>query len=304
MAVLIRLEGGPHLGLLAVEPPLQATISLGVNEDLQRDDGGQPYAYAVYALDRQDVEPVYVFRAYKRAGDQPFLVEFIGGPKSGIHPLPQPPATYGPQVRCILKPDGSLHEGIGPAGSAAIYERRWHGGEQKYVFAALVDTVQSAALATKPIPEDRLEEAIKSFYENPNYDIYTTKPTDRHAQVLVQVGHRRAHVDVGIASVIRELFRLGLDTIGSCQEGDKGEPFEGQAYIGFCRERDARHFYNILAAGGIEATFKPKRLMITNRRSADSPPEDLIEVPAGNVMFPSYQIERITELLRGEASDA
>jgi hypothetical protein len=231
-------------------------------------------------------------------------VEFVGGPKSGNHYRPQPPAIYGPQVRCNLKPDGSLHDGIGPVGSVAIYERRLVDGEQKYVFAALVDTGQSGAQATKLVPEDRLEEAIKGFYENPNYDIYTTKPTDRHQQMLVHVGHRRAYVDVGIAGVIRELFRLGLDTIGSCQEGAKGEPFEGQAYIGFCRERDARHFYNILAAGGIEATFKPKRLMITNRRSADSPPEDLIEVPSGNVMFPSYQIERITELLQSEDSDA
>lgn len=231
MAEFVRVEGGPHLGLIPVEPPLQPSIALGVNEDLARDDGPQPYAYAIYALERQAAELVYVFRAYRRAQNQPFVA----------------------------------------------------------------NTAQCAA-------EDRLEDAIKGFYENPNYDIYTTKPTDRHEQVRVQVGHRRAHVDAGIASVIRELFRLGLDTIGSCQEGAKGEPFEGQAYVGFCRERDARRFYNILTSGGIESTFKPKKLKIVTRRAPDAPPEDQI-VPSGNVMFPSSEIERISQLLQSEISE-
>ncbi|MCI0632234.1 MAG: hypothetical protein L0Y44_16445 [Phycisphaerales bacterium] len=299
MSALIRVEGGPHLGLIPVEPPLQATIALGVNEDLARDDGPQPYAYAIYEPQGQAAEPVYVFRAFGRDHNQPFMVEFVGGPKSGIHALPQPPATFGPQVRCLLTADGALHEGSGPVGGVAIYERRWVGRAQKYVLASLDDNPQSATHATQVAGEDRLENAIKGFYETPNYDIYTTKPTDRHQQVLVHLGHRRAHVDAGIASVIRELFRLGLDTIGSCQEQAKGEPFEGQAYIGFCRERDARRFYNILTSGGINATFKPKKLKIVTRRSTDEPPEDQI-VPSGNVMFPSCQIERITQLLRSE----
>jgi hypothetical protein len=303
MAALVRLEGGPHLGLIAVEPPLQASIALGVNDGLERDDGPQPYAYAVYARESLAVEPVYVFRAYRRAQDQPFLVEFVGGPKSGIHPLPQPPATFGPQVRCLLKPDGTLHEGVGPVGSEAIYERRWVGRVQKYVFASPDHSPQSIAPATDSVGEDRLEDAIKSFYDNPNYDIYTTKPTDRHQQVLVQVGHRRAHVDVGIVSIIRELFRLGLDTIGSCQEGAKGEPFEGQAYVGFCRERDAKRFYNMLTSGGIAATFKAKKLKIVTRGRSDAPAEH-IEVPSGNVMFPSCDIERVAELLRSETLNA
>jgi hypothetical protein len=190
---------------------------LGVNERLERDDGSQPYAYAEYELQRQDGEPVYVFRAYLR--DQ---------------------------------------------------------------------------------NEDRLNEAIKSFYENPNYDIYTTRPTDRHQQVLVQVGHRCAHVDAGIASIIRELFRLGLDTIGSCQEQAMGEAFEGHAYVGFCREGDANRFYNLLRSSGIEATLKPKKLKILSRRSPGGPLEDQIEVPSGNVMFPSYEIERVAQLLQSE----
>jgi hypothetical protein len=304
MAAFVRVEGGPHLGLLPLEPPLQATISLGVNEDLQRDDGQEPYAYAIYALESQGAEAVYVFRAYSRALDQPFMVEFVGGPKAGIHALPQPPATFGPHVRCPLNEDGSLHEGNGPVGSVAIYERRWAGRAQKYVFSSLDNGSQTVADAAKLVSEDRLEDAIKNFYENPNYDIYTTKPTDRHEQVLVQLGHRRAYVDVGIASVIRELFRLGLDTIGSCQEGAKGEPFEGQAYVGFCRQRDARRFHDILTSSGIEATFKPKKLMILNRRTPDAPREDLIEVSAGNVLFPTCRIERITELLRSEIPTA
>ncbi len=297
MVEFVRVEGGPHLGLLSIEPPLPATITLGVNEDLERDDGPEPFAYAIYALDGQAVEPVYVFRAYGRDQNQPFMVEFLGGPRSGVHALVQPPATYGSEVRCLLNVDGTVHDGVGPVGGVAIYERRWVGKVQKYVFASIDNNPQPAADHAKPADEDRLEDAIRSFYANPNYDIYTTKPTDRHAQVLVQVGHRRAHVDVGIASVIRELFRLGLDTIGSCEEQAKGEPFEGQAYVGFCRERDAKRFYDIVTAGGINATFKPKKLKILTRRSPDAPPEDQV-VPAGNVMFPACDLERIAELLR------
>jgi hypothetical protein len=44
-------------------------------------------------------------------------------------------------------------------------------------------------------------------------------------------------------------------------------------------------------------------LKITTRQTSDAPP-DLIDAPSGNVMFPSCQIERITELLRGEMPDA
>jgi hypothetical protein len=174
------------------------------------------------------------------------------------------------------------------------------GGVQKYAFACLDDAPQSIADATEFLREDRLDKAINNFYENPNYDIYTMKPTGRHEQVLVQVGHRRANVDVGIASVIRELFRIGLDTIGSCQERPKGETFAGQAYVAFYRERDATRFYNILCSAGIEATIKPKSMKISGRRSADGPPEDEFEVPSGNVMFPSCEIERATQFLRCE----
>jgi hypothetical protein len=232
MTGFIRVEGGPHLGLAPVEQPLPPRIALGVNESLERDDGPQPYAFAVYELQHQDGEAVYVF--------------------------------------------------------------------QKYVLGSLDDRPQAAS-ATEALREDRLNEAIKSFYENPDYDIYTTRPTDRHEQVLVQVGHRRAQVDAGIASVIRELFRMGLDTIGSCQEQAKGEPFEGQAYVGFCRERDARRFYNILNSAGIEATFKPKKVKILSRRSPGGPLEDQLEVPSGNVMFSSCVIERVAEILRSES---
>jgi hypothetical protein len=60
--------------------------------------------------------------------------------------------------------------------------------------------------------------------------------------------------------VIRELFWLGLDTIGSCQEQAKGETFEGQAYVGFYSEPDARRFHGILSSAGIEATQRTKTL--------------------------------------------
>jgi hypothetical protein len=53
MTGFIRVEGGPHLGLTPVEPPLHPTIALGVNVRLERDDAPEPYAYAIYKLKRQ-----------------------------------------------------------------------------------------------------------------------------------------------------------------------------------------------------------------------------------------------------------
>ena len=243
MADLVRVEGGPHVGLTPVQSPLQPTIALGVNESLERDDGPAPYAYAIYDLKRQGDEPVYVFRAYGRLQEHHGVIQPVSHSRSPV-----------------------------------------------------------TANATVALHEKRIEEAIQNFYENPDYDIYTTRPTDQHEQVFVQVGHRRAHVDVAIADLIRELFRLGMDTIGSCQGRPKGQSLDEEAYIAFVRERDARRFYEILTSAGIEATGKPTRLKILTRQTADGPPADQIEVPGGNVMFPASAIDRITQRLQAEES--
>jgi hypothetical protein len=241
MVVLVRVEGGPHVGLASVQSPLQPMITLGVNQSLERDDGPAPYAYAIYDLKREGDELLYVFRSYARARQQPDVAESVAGP--------------------IVPP---------------------------------------TADSTATLFEKRIDEAIQNFYENPNYDIYTTRPTDQHEQVFVQVGHRRAHVDTGIADLISELFRLGMDTIGSCQGRPKGQSLDEEAYIAFVRERDARRFYEILTSAGIEATGKPTRLIILTRQMVEGPTTDQIEVPGGNVMFPATAIDRITQLLQSE----
>jgi hypothetical protein len=298
MGAFIRIEGGPHLGIFPVESHPPKVIALGVSEQLERDDGPNPCAFAMYELIQQGEELVYAFRSYMRPNRQPFMVEFVGGPRQGIHPMPQPAVTFGPFVRCPLKPDGTVHEWIGPVGGVAVYERASDVGPGKYFFQSVDTSAEAIAAVTEAVMEQCIDEAIHHFYSHPKSQADPTQSAEGRKQVLVEVGHRRARVDAGIAEVIRELFRLGLDTRSSSQEIPSPEKFAGQAYVAFHRARDAKRFYELLRGANIEATLEETTISISARRSADSPREDQVEIPSGKVMFAASQIDETARLLR------
>jgi transcriptional regulator with XRE-family HTH domain len=64
----------------------------------------------------------------------------------------------------------------------------------------------------------------------------------KHQQVVVEVGDRKAEVDVGIAPLIRELWVAGIDTYLSCQQNTLG-----RIWIDFCSVEEMVSFLNVVA---------------------------------------------------------
>jgi hypothetical protein len=88
----------------------------------------------------------------------------------------------------------------------------------------------------------------------------------KHRQVHIERGNRRAVVDAELASVILELWRLGIDTGMSCQDN------QGRVLIEFPGDSDAGKFLNMLAAAGPDAADDLASLY--NRMSGDRKPDD------------------------------
>jgi hypothetical protein len=63
-----------------------------------------------------------------------------------------------------------------------------------------------------------------------------------HQQVVVEVGDRKAQVDVGIAPLIRELWVADIDTCLSCQQD-----WLGRIWIDFSSVEEMVSFLNVVA---------------------------------------------------------
>jgi hypothetical protein len=159
---------------------------------------------------------------------------------------------------------------------------------------------ETLAEAREAIKDQAITNAINNFYENPNYDIYKNKPTDRHVQVAIQVGHRRAEVDERIAPLIEAVWRLNLDTMGSCEDRPVDYQYPGMAYIWFPRLKDANRFEEILKNAGVECISVPKQCRL--RRENDQKAENTLTIDGANIMYAPSDTGRIVELLRSQPS--
>lgn len=299
MPTTITLEDGPYAGTLDFPQPPGDGIGLPVDEQLNRTKGSNPFAYAIYQRQQRAGNDVYVLARYQRKDNQPFPIHFVDGPAAGYLPAPQPAQHLDPEQRVYLTPEGTQYQGRGEPAGVAVYERREADGRFFYALREIDSSPETVRAAIEAINEERLTEAIGNFYASPDYDIYSMKPTGEHVQVPVEVGHRRGHVDEGIASLIGEVWRLGLDTLGSCQERPPGSSNAGKAYLGFPRMRDARFFYQRLSEAEIPATFAEKKLEIANKPNPDASALETFELDSANVLFDPNDIERIVNLFRG-----
>lgn len=89
--------------------------------------------------------------------------------------------------------------------------------------------------------------------------------TTHHKQVPVNVGHRWAEVDEGIARLIEQIWLADIDTALSCQENQPGI-----VWIFFPSASGARRFLNIVAQYEREAESVYQRVL----RSAHDPAQD------------------------------
>jgi hypothetical protein len=64
-----------------------------------------------------------------------------------------------------------------------------------------------------------------------------------HETKLVEFGDQRAEIDVDIADLVLNLWKLGLRTSNSCQDSVP----KGFVWISFCSSDDAEQFLNLVA---------------------------------------------------------
>lgn len=133
------------------------------------------------------------------------------------------------------------------------------------------------------VAKHRGREAAAAFYESMDYDIYSRPPTGDHEQVFVELGERRAFVDKKMAGIVAQVWRLGLDTAGSCQERPSGK-----AYIGFCVPGQGQDFMSLFDGVNIDVELKETTTKIQNPKTGE-----MIELDTANVLFSPTEIENI-----------
>lgn len=285
----VKFVGGPVAGANFEGPDLEF-IGIPLDENFQYIAAGEPFAQASYKRQESDGVVRYCFLTIRRPNDQPFPVEFVGGPAEGIVPL-SGPIQYGPEefplpLTVDMKPLKNGGEVVG----IAIYGRRQEEGKWRYHFLRTETSGPILEEVKAQTARRRLKQAMNAFYRSPNYSIYTVQPTDEHPQVRIQVGQRMASVDERLGLLIQEVWRLDLDTLGSCQERKSG-----QGWIGFPIAEEGDAFQRVLSQAAIPSTVERR---IGHIAPSDRPDEK-IEYEYVHVLFASCDIDRITSHVRG-----
>ena len=130
--------------------------------------------------------------------------------------------------------------------------------------------------------------AMKRFYENPNYAIYSTPQPPHHEQVKIVIGDRVACVDKGISEVIECLWQLDLDTLGSCECRPSGK-----AYVNLPVPLHADTLQKILLEHGIDSELNRK-----TRSVVDPSTHRAILIPGGDILFRVSDIPAVLAALR------
>lgn len=296
MSTKIRLEGGPYAGQTIAVPQQMEQIGLGVNEAGEPDQGDSPIAVVVYRkVSVSEGVDLFKLLGFRRQDGGKFSIEFADGPAKGFNPAPQPAQFLEPTQRMPVKADETAFRGDGEIAGEAVYERRKTDGKWKYHFVAIERDAERIKALNDEAKERRLDEALSRFYESPNYGIYSKPPTDDHPQVLVELRKRRAHVDEKIAPVILLAWKLGMDTLGSCQQILSDKKSE-KAYVAFPKQADARRFEKVLAEAGIDAAFEPKSLTVA-RKSDTGEIGEKFSYETANITFASADIGRVADAL-------
>jgi len=235
----------------------------------------------------------YEFTTVQRPDRQPFPVEFANGPAQGVLNLSQP-IEYAPEEFAVpLNNKMKPLEDEATIAAVAVYERRQSHGRWRYHFLRTETSGPLLEHVRSQTGKSRLKQAVDAFYQHPLDAIYSVKPKGEHPQVFVQVGHRMGNVDEKVAPLIRELWRLGFDTIGSCQAGRTGK-----GYLGFPFAPQGNAFHKILSDAGLYSVAEQKTVSIGRRSSLNASPEDKMIFESVNVSFASDDIGRIVDLLR------
>lgn len=118
----------------------------------------------------------------------------------------------------------------------------------------------------------------------------------RHPQVsLEHPDGGTLPVDRGIAPLVRELWRVGAPTTGSCQELNPGE-----AWVAFATVEDAERMATLVgpSAQVVEVAYETEDVRKRARALAAADPHNTYA--EGAVLFPSRLISRVARRIRRE----
>jgi hypothetical protein len=287
-----KFVGGPLAGANYEGPGLES-IGVPLDENLRFISAGTPFALAGYRRQVIDGAVRYCFITIQRPNNQPFPTEFVDGPAEGTVPL-SGPIQYGPdELPVPLTVEMKPLMGGGQVAAVAVYGRRQTDGEWRYHLIRIDTEGARLEEVRAQTYRGRLQQAVNAFYRSPDYSIYTVQPTDEHPQVRIQVGHRMASVDEFLGPLIQEVWRLGLDTLGSCQKKKSGK-----AWIGFPIAEHGDTFHRALSEAGIASNIERKIGHIAYCPQGRESAQDKIEYEQVNVSFSPNDIVPITNHLR------
>jgi hypothetical protein len=289
----IKFVGGPVNGANFPGSD-QDYVGVPLDENLKHVSTGEPFALAGYKRETIDGEVRYRFFTIRRPNGQPFPTEFIGGPAAGLVPLTAPIQCGPEEIALPLTEDGKLLKNGGTVEAVAVYARRQADEKWQYHFVGIETSGAKLDEVRAETTKRRMKSAMGNFYRKPDYSVYKVPPTDRHRQIAIQLAERAANVDEMIAPLILETWRLGIETLGSCQELKSG-----QAYIEFPIADEGDVFHRILQQAGIACTAERKVCHIAYCPSGKDGPMEKFECEHLNVQFSSADIEQITFHLRG-----
>lgn len=304
MTYAVNFIEGPYAGQhveLPQEPP--DSIGLGVDEWLNPVPSSQsrPAILAMYRRVGSQAPSAFQFSHMARHDGKQFEIQFYDGPLEGLKPSPQPARYWQAELHIPLnKSEEPPESGPVKVDAVAVYHRCERAGTWGYAFKEIVTSGPLIEEVAEELCGQYVRRAMDQFYKSPDHSIYTIKP-GLHKEVPLQVGKRRASVDELMAPLIKELWRLDLDTLGSCQERPAGSPNEGLAYVAFPAWKQGLAVHNMLAQGGVEVSYKLKTGKLGNS-TEDGATRRIVEVTMANVFLPTSNIAKATELLRGVTS--
>ena len=284
MVKQVEFVGGPIAGRQPLMAGMSDVMVIPLDEELNPRPQEKPFAVALYRRQPEEKGGDYQFIRFERFDKKPFEVEFADGPNQGTHPCPQPANFHTKELFVPLTAEGTVFTGEGEPVAVAVYRSKQSDGKWRFHLDRTEESGESVEKARARVKERKAIQAIRQSYLSPEDPIYSEPPSEEHPGVLVEQGPRKAYVDEQIALLVRAIWQLGLETLGSCQ----ADP-SGRAYIGFPLVKHGKALHKMLVAAGVDAEYESESITIRDPDSGET-----IEVDAAKVLFSPDDIARIT----------
>ena len=163
MSERARLVGGPGDG--EIIPVEKEMVGLPLDRNLALLKArAEPYAFAIYRLDRSGDAPVYRFvSAQRKEAEKAFEVEFVDGPMQGVRPFGHAIQLSDMTIRFPLDADHKPVKKGAKVAAIAEYKRRKIDGVWKMALAGIIDSEGEAERSADIIAEKELTRELQIY---------------------------------------------------------------------------------------------------------------------------------------------